>query len=461
MSLIKNTLNFYRDREYFSNILRIALPIATQNLVMASLNMVNILMIGQLGDAELAAVGLAGQIYFLVHLILFGVASGASMFTAQLWGKGDVRNLRRVLGFSLKLGLLGSGVFWALAIFWPENAMRFYSEDPAVIALGAEYLRIFGWSYPFFAVTFAYAFVMRSTKNVRTPMLVTVFALTLGIFLSYGLIFGQFGLPEMGMMGAAWGSLAAKVIESLLILAAVYWRRTNPAAATWRDILEFDWVFMAKVMKPVLPVVTNELVWALGITTYYAIYARVGTEAVAAINIVTAIEQMIFVAFFGIGNATAILVGNLIGEGKKEQAFVFAGRSIGLQVFIGLILGLALYASSDTVFGFYKVSDSVIESARAIIIVASSFAWLKGTNMLVIVGVMRAGGDTRFMLILEVAAIWVVGVPIAALAAFVLHFPVHLVYLMVMIEEVFKLSVCLWRFFSKRWIKDLTQSLAG
>jgi len=460
MSLIKKALNFYRDREYFSSILRIALPIAAQNLVMASLNMVNILMIGQLGDAELAAVGLAGQIYFLVHLILFGVASGASMFTAQLWGKGDISNLRRVLGFSLKLGLLGSGIFWALAVFWPEYAMRFYSEDPVVIALGAEYLGIFGWSYPFFAITFAYAFVMRSTKNVRTPMLVTVFALTLGIFLSYGLIFGQFGLPELGMMGAAWGSLVAKVIESLLILVAVYWRRTNPAAATWKDILEFDWAFTSKVMKPVLPVVTNELVWALGITTYYAIYARVGTDAVAAINIVTAIEQMIFVAFFGIGNATAILVGNLIGEGKKEQAYIFAGRSIGLQVFIGLILGLALYASSDMVFGFYKVSDSVIESARAIIIVASSMAWLKGTNMLVIVGVMRAGGDTRFMLILEVAAIWMVGVPIAALAAFVLQFPVHLVYLMIMIEEVFKLGVCLWRFFSRRWIKDLTQSLA-
>jgi putative MATE family efflux protein len=459
MSVLMKVLNFYRDRAYFSSIVRIALPIAIQNLVMASLNMVNILMIGQLGDAELAAVGLAGQIYFLIHLILFGISSGASMFTAQLWGKRDVANLRRVLGLSLKLGLFGAIIFWAIAVFWPEQAMRFYTEDQAVIGLGAEYLRIFGWSYPFFAITFAYAFVMRSTKNVRTPMLVTVFALTLGIALSYGLIFGAFGLPKMGMMGAAWGSLVAKTAESLLILVAVYWRRDNPAAATWQDILAFDWEFTRKVMKPVLPVVTNELVWALGITTYYAIYARVGTNAVAAINIVTAIEQMIFVVFFGIGNATAILIGNLIGEGKKDQAFVFAGRSIGLQIFVGLFLGAALYASADTFFSWYKVSDAVIDSARAIIVVAASMAWLKGTNMLVIVGVMRAGGDTRFMLVLEVAAIWFVGVPIAALAAFVLKLPVEWVYLMVMIEEAFKFCICMWRYFSRRWIKDLTQDI--
>ncbi len=459
MSALMKVLNFYRDRAYFSSMARIALPIAVQNLVMASLNMVNILMIGQLGDAELAAVGLAGQIYFLIHLILFGISSGASMFTAQLWGKGDVANLRRVLGLSLKLGLFGAIIFWAIAVFWPEQAMRFYSEDPAVIGLGAEYLRIFGWSYPFFAITFAYAFVMRSTKNVRVPMLVTVFALTLGIALSYGLIFGAFGLPKMGMMGAAWGSLVAKTVESLLILVAVYWRRDNPAAATWQDILSFDWTFTRNVMKPVLPVVTNELVWALGITTYYAIYARVGTNAVAAINIVTAIEQMIFVVFFGIGNATAILIGNLIGEGKKDQAFIFAGRSIGLQIFVGLFLGAGLYASADAFFGLYKVSATVIDSARAIIVVAASLAWLKGTNMLVIVGVMRAGGDTRFMLVLEVAAIWLVGVPIAALAAFVLKLPVQWVYLMVMIEEAFKFGICLWRYFSRRWIKDLTQDI--
>lgn len=459
MSVLIKVLNFYRDRAYFSSITRIALPIAIQNLVMASLNMVNILMIGQLGDAELAAVGLAGQIYFLIHLILFGISSGASMFTAQLWGKGDVANLRRVLGLSLKLGLFGAIIFWAIAVFWPEQAMRFYSEDPAVIGLGAEYLRIFGWSYPFFAITFAYAFVMRSTKNVRAPMLVTVFALTLGIALSYGLIFGAFGLPKMGMMGAAWGSLVAKTVESLLILVVVYWRRDNPAAATWQDILSFDWNFTRNVMKPVLPVVTNELVWALGITTYYAIYARVGTNAVAAINIVTAIEQMIFVVFFGIGNATAILIGNLIGEGKKDQAFIFAGRSIGLQIFVGLFLGVGLYATADAFFGLYKVSATVIDSARAIIVVAASLAWLKGTNMLVIVGVMRAGGDTRFMLVLEVAAIWLVGVPVAALAAFVLKLPVQWVYLMVMIEEAFKFGICLWRYFSRRWIKDLTQEI--
>ncbi|HAE60592.1 MAG TPA: MATE family efflux transporter, partial [Anaerolineae bacterium] len=235
MSFLQKFLDFYRDREYFASLVRIALPIATQSLVMSSLNMVSVVMIGQLGETELAAVGLAGQIFFLVNLILFGVASGAAMFTAQLWGKGDIPNIRRVLGLSLKLGLLGAGVFWALAIFAPQAALQFYTEDPAVVALGADFLRIFGWSYPFFAVTFAYAFVLRSTGNVRLPMAVTVFALSLNTVLAYGLIFGHFGLPKMGVEGAAWAGLIARVVECLLMLAMVYRRRDYPAAASLGD----------------------------------------------------------------------------------------------------------------------------------------------------------------------------------------------------------------------------------
>jgi putative MATE family efflux protein len=459
MSDFKKVFDFYRDREYFASLVRIALPIATQSLVMSSLNMVSVLMIGQLGETELAAVGLAGQIFFLVNLILFGVASGAAMLTAQLWGKGDVKNIRRVLGLSLKLGLIGAGVFWALAIFAPQAALGFYTEDPAVVALGADFLRIFGWSYPFFAVTFSYAFVLRSTGNVRLPMAVTILALTLNIFLAYGLIFGNFGLPKMGVSGAAWAGLIARVVECLLMLMAVYRRSENPAAASLRDIFTFDWAFTVKVMKPVLPVIANEVLWSLGITTYNAIYARVGTNAIAAINIVGAIDQLAFVAFVGMGNATAILIGNLIGKGDKELAFRYAGRSLGLQVLAGALVGLLVYLLADGIFGLYNVSADVIESARSLLAILASAVWLRATNMVIIVGILRAGGDTRFSLALDGAVIWLVGVPLAALAAFRFGWPVELVYLMSLTEEFTKAVFGLWRFFSRKWINDLAETM--
>ena len=443
----------------FRSLVQIALPIAAQSLVMSSLNMVSVLMIGQLGETELAAVGLAGQIFFLVNLILFGVSSGAAMFTAQLWGKGDVFNIRRVLGLSLKLGLIGAGIFWALAIFAPQAALGFYTEDPAVVALGADFLRIFGWSYPFFAITFAYAFVLRSTGNVRLPMAVTVLALTLNIFLAYGLIFGNFGLPKMGVNGAAWAGLIARVVECLLMLMAVYRRPENPAAASLRDIFTFDWAFTVKVMKPVLPVIANEVLWSLGITTYNAIYARVGTNAIAAINIVGAIDQLAFVAFVGMGNATAILIGNLIGKGDKELAFRYAGRSLGLQVLAGALVGLLVYLLADGIFGLYNVSADVIESARSLLVILASAVWLRAANMVIIVGILRAGGDTRFSLALDGAVIWLVGVPLAALAAFRFGWPVELVYLMSLAEEFTKAIFGLWRFFSRKWINNLAETM--
>lgn len=459
MSFFRKFLDFYRDREYFAGLVRVALPIATQSLVMSSLNMVSVVMIGQLGETELAAVGLAGQIFFLVNLILFGIGSGAAMFTAQLWGKGDVPNIRRVLGLSIKLGVAGAAIFWALAIFAPQAALGFYTEDPAVVALGAAFLRIFGWSYPFFAITFAYAFVLRSTGNVRLPVAVTIFALSLNTALAYGLIFGNFGLPKMGVEGAAWAGLVARMAECLLMVIAVYWRRDNPAAASLRDIFEFDAKFTAAVMVPVLPVIANEFLWSMGITTYNAIYARVGTDAIAAINIVGAIDQLAFVGFIGLGNATAILVGNLIGKGEKEQAFRYAGRSLGLQILTGVLVGLLVYLLADGIFSLYNVDPSVIESARALLVIMASAIWLRAANMVMIVGILRSGGDTRFSLVLDGLVIWVVGVPLAALAAFVLRWPVELVYLVALAEELTKFGFGLWRFYSRKWINDLAQAI--
>jgi putative MATE family efflux protein len=225
-------------------VIKIALPIAAQNLLMSSLNMVGVMMIGQLGEASVAAVGLAGQVFFLLNLVLFGVVSGAAIFTAQLWGKGDVPNIRRVLGLAVKIGLAAALVFWVLALFFPDIVLGLYTEDAAVIELGAGYLRIFGWAYPFFAVTFAYASVLRSTGNVRAPLVVTILSLALNVALAWLLIFGNLGLPALGVTGAAVASLVARLAECFLILAVVYLsREPSPAAASLGELLAFDPVF--------------------------------------------------------------------------------------------------------------------------------------------------------------------------------------------------------------------------
>ena len=303
MSIFRRVVEFYKDPEYFSNVRKIAFPIIIQQLMFALLNMLGVILVGQKGDASVAAVGLAGQITFLLNLVHFGIISGAAMFTAQFWGKRDILNLRRVLGLCLMLAISASLIFFILAQVFPSRILQIYSKDSAVIELGTSYIRTFSWTFLFFAITFSYALVMRSTGDVKTPTAVSVGALLFSTFLSYSLIFGRFGFPELGIQGAAVAAVIARFLECVTLLTVTYARR-SPVAASFRELTDFDKVFFSRVIKPMLPVILNELFWSLGITTYNIIYARLGTQSYAVMNIVATIEQVGFVVFIGISNAT-------------------------------------------------------------------------------------------------------------------------------------------------------------
>ena len=460
MTLFRKITEFYRDAEYFREVRRIALPIIAQQAMFSLLNMLGVIFVGQKGDASVAAVGLAGQIAFLLNLVHFGIISGAAMFTAQFWGKQDIPNLRRVLGLCLLLAISASLIFFALAQLFPSQILRVYSNDAEVIALGTEYIRTFSWTFLFFAITFSYALVMRSTGNVILPTMVGVGALFISTFLSYSLIFGEFGLPELGIQGAAVAAVIARFLECVTLLIITY-KTKSPVAASFRELTSFDKAFFGRVIKPMLPVILNELFWSLGITTYNIIYGRMGTQAYAAMNIVATIEQVAFVVFIGVSNATSVLVGNRIGAGKEDEAYVYAGRSLGIGILGGLFLGLALQLVKAPLLSLYNVSPEVIQNAGYIINVVTLFLWVRVNNMTTVVGILRAGGDTRFSLFLDGIIIWLVGVPMAYLAAFVLELPVYFVYLFAMSEEATKWILGVRRYLSRKWINNLTVHMEG
>lgn len=460
MSIFNKVIEFYKDPEYFMNVRRIALPIIAQQAMFSLLNMLAIVFVGQKGDASVAAVGLAGQIAFLLNLVHFGIISGAAMFTAQFWGKRDIPNLRRVLGLCLMLALSASLIFFTLAQLFPSQILHIYSKDAEVIALGTNYIRLFSWTFLFFAVTFSYALVMRSTGNVKIPTMVSVGALLISTFLSYVLIFGKFGFPELGIQGAAVAAVIARFLECVTLLTIIYTRDT-PVAASFRELTGFDRLFFGRVIKPMLPVILNELFWSLGITTYNIIYGRMGTQSYAAINIVSTIEQVAFVVFIGVSNATSVLVGNRIGAGKEDEAYLYAGRSLGIGIVGGLFLGLVLQLVKAPILSLYNVSPEVIRNASNIINVVTFFLWIRVNNMTTVVGILRAGGDTRFSLFLDGIIIWIVGVPMAFLGAFVFDLPVYFVYLCAMSEEATKWVLGIRRYLSRKWINNLTVHVEG
>jgi len=460
VSIFRKVVEFYKDPNYFSNVQKIALPIIIQQLMFSGLNMLGVILIGQKGDASVAAVGLAGQIAFLLNLVHFGIISGAAMFTAQFWGKHDIPNLRRVLGLCLMLATSASLIFFTLSQLWPSQILHIYSKDSIVIELGTSYIRTFSWTFLFFAITFSYALVMRSTGDVKTPTAISVGALLISTFLSYSLIFGKFGLPELGIQGAAVAAVIARLLECVTLLVVTYTRKL-PVAASLRELTNFDRVFFRRVIKPMLPVILNELFWSLGITTYNIIYGRMGTQSYAAINIVSTIEQVGFVVFIGISNATSVLVGNRIGSGREDEAYLYAGRSLGLGILGGILLGIVLQLVKIPILSLYKVSPEVIRDASRIINVVSFFLWVRVNNMTTVVGILRAGGDTRFSLFLDGIIIWIVGVPMAYLGAFVFNWPVYLVYLCAMSEEATKWFLGINRYFSRKWINNLTLHVEG
>lgn len=447
-----------RDPVYYKTLLRIALPIVAQNFISSSLNVIDVTMIGQLGETAIASVGLANQIFFLLMLMTFGIYSGVGVFTAQLWGKGDVNSIHKVQGIGLMMGLVGSLFFTIIALVFPETALRFYTTDPAVIEAGSSYLRISGWSFVVTAITFAYYSVLRSTGFVRVPMVISICVLSLKTLLNYGLILGHFGMPALGVEGAAIATLTARVVEVFAVLVVTYLRRL-PAAARISEMIAFNRVFLRTVLKTSLPVVGNEMLWSLGITTYNMVYGRIGTEAIAAVNIAATIENLAFVIFMGITDATGIMIGNRIGANEEEKAFGYARQTILIATIGGVLVGSLILVGSDFILSFYNLSPAALANAHSILRVMGFALWIRVSNMVIIVGVLRAGGDTRFGLFLDAGSVWLVGVPLAVVGGLVLHLPVYVVYMLIMAEEAVKYAAGLWRFSSRRWITNLVQAV--
>lgn len=439
------------DRAFFAALLKIALPITIQQLALSLLNATDVLLIGQLGETAVAAVGLANQVFFLLNLLLFGIISGSAIFTAQFWGRRDLVGIRQVLGISLLLAVTGSLGFTLLAVLAPEHALRIYTGDPAVIAQGGRYLRVVGLSYVVTAITYAYSAVLRSTEHVRLPTAVSVTALSLKTALGYLLIFGHLGLPQMGVVGAAAATCIARYGECAALLALAYTRRT-PAAARPRELLGADWAFVRRFLITTAPVVLEEVVWSLGITSYNAIYARIGTDAVAAINIATTIEGLAFVTFIGLGNSAAIMIGNRIGAGETAQASTYAGRFLRLAILVGVVAGGLILVGSGPILSLYKITPETRAAAQAVLVVMACVLWARASNMVMIVGIMRSGADTRFAFVADVTPLWLVGIPLALTGAFILHLPIPLVYVLVMCDELSKFFISAWRVRSGRWI---------
>jgi putative MATE family efflux protein len=278
--------------------------------------------------------------------------------------------------------------------------------------------------------------------------------LILKTVIAYILIFGYFGFPALGVRGAAIGTAIGWAFECTLLITLVYVLKT-PLAANPFTLFRFDRLFVLIVLRTSLPAAINEVIWSIGITTYNAVYARIGTDAIAAININATVEELVFVLFIGLGNACSVMVGNKIGEGDKDTAFEYSRRVTILAVLFSLVGGVLVFFVRDIVVAMYQLSPSASFNLRNIMLVYAMSAWLRVFNFMLFIGALRAGGDTKYAMFVELFSIWVIGVPAALIGGFVLNLPVYYVYALVLLEEAVKAIIILRRYLSRKWIHDL------
>ena len=443
------------DKAFIKRLVSVALPIMFLNLVTSSLGIIDGVMVGHLGQAPYAAVTQMSRYMFLFNITQFGIVSGSSIFLAQFWGKKDIDGMRRVMGMCMRLTIPLALVFSGAARFLPHQVAGLFLQPGDSAAYAAEFLT---WVSPYFlivSIEAAFIAAMKSSEQTFIPMLAGSIALATNTLLNYILIFGKLGLPALGVKGSAIATVISGGI-SLTINLSLSYKKRLASAITLKQLLAFDGAFFRRFLKTIVPVIFNEGLWALGITMYSIIFGRLGDTAVSAMGIYNTVDQLVFVTIYGLMHASAIIVGRSIGAGDPKEAYVYAKRLLLTAVSLGIATGLIMFVSRYWLAARFDISPEARQLAVTFMGFASLFSWAKAFNCINVVGVLRSGGDTVFSLTLDVGSIWCIGVPLVTITALVLHWPVEMVYLCTMAEEVPKLILGLRRMLSKKWINNLT-----
>lgn len=451
-----------REPGFYKRMGLLALPLILQNLITTSLGFVDTFMVGLLGNTELSAVTAANSPIFLVQVIIFGLISGLTVLVSQYWGKGDTEAINRCMGVAMYAGVGIAGIV-ALALFLsPRLVMSFVTNNPLLIEAGAPYLQIVGISYVFNAASSVYVGMQRSTENPAMGMIVFAVSMLLNTFLNYLLIFGKFGIPAMGVTGAAIATLTSRIVEFLIV--AVYALANQRVPLRPAALLRPGVMIFKSFVKYSTPVIFNETMWGLGTTVMTAIMGHmvISTEMLAAYAIMGNLDKFSTVACFGVAGATAVIVGKRIGEGaKKEEIYSLGCCLLAVSLLVGTVVALLLAGALPLVFipylyPLFHLEGLALQIAVIMCVVYICMMPMRAFDITNITGLLRAGGDARMASVIDLSPLWFVAVPLTALTGLVLNAPVVVVCASIQMENLCKMPWGIHRLRSRKWINDVT-----
>lgn len=441
---------------FYKKLLALVLPIALQNLMTALVSASDALMLGFLNQNSLSAVSLATQIQFVLNLFYAALTIGTTILAAQYWGKGDSETVERILALALRISTGISVAFFLAANLVPGGLMGIFTREAVLIELGIPYLKVVSWSYLCSGISQIYLCVMKNSGRTPRSTVYGSVSVLLNILLNAVLIFGLWGAPAMGIVGAALATVISRLAELLLVL----WENRKKDVVRIRlEYLKAPEAWLRRdFYRYTSPVLANELVWGCGFTMFSVIMGHLGNDAVAANSIANIMKNIIACFCLGIGTGSSILVGNELGCGNLERAKEYGGRLCRVSVAAGAASGLLLLGASPFILRWFasNLSGQAQEYLRVMLYVCSYYLIGKSVNSTVIAGIFCAGGDTRFGLYCDIVTMWLIIVPLGLLAAFVWKLPVIMVYVLLNLDELVKLPAVYKHYKQYHWVKNLT-----
>lgn len=448
---------FTKDRNFYRSFAVLCLTLMLEQAVILSVNLADNIMLGRYSESALSGVAAVNQIQFVLQQIVFGVSNGMIVLGSQYWGQKRTGEIRMLSSIAMRAALgVAIALFIAVSLF-PEQTLRLFTRDAAIVAEGVAYLKIIRFTYLFFAASSILLGTMRVVESVQIALRVSLLSLVLNCSINYVLIYGRFGAPEMGVRGAAIGTLTARIVE-LFVFAWYVFVRDRRVSMQPSDFLSADREMACDFFRVASPVILTQTLWGLANALQTVILGHMSDVAIAAQSISSNVFLLLKVASVGASSASAILIGKAIGEGKDLSVLKEYTRTLqALFVAIGLVLGAALMIIRVPLLRVYNISDETRALANAYMIIQSVVLVTMSYQMPTNGGIIRGGGDTRFVMILDLISIWGIVLPFSCLAAFVWRLSPIIVIILLNSDQVFKCVPAFIRVNSYKWIKRLTR----
>lgn len=442
----------FDKRAFYKTIVTIAIPVILQAIITIGINMVDTMMLGQYGELQISGSSLANEMINIFHILCMGMGCGAAVLTAQYWGSQNIPALKKAVTIMLRCCIVIALAFTAVSALLPGQIMRIYTSDPGVIEKGILYTRMHSPAFLFMGISLTLTMVMRSVRLVRIPLVVSIVSFCVNIFFNWVFIFGKLGAPEMEIAGAALSTLIARVVEATCI-GGYFFFVDKRIAYRLRDIFRSCKSELAAYIRYGMPVLVSDLLLALGNSMMAIVMGHLGAEFVAGNAIISQVVRLSTVFNQGISNASSTITGNTLGEGKIDLAYRQGVQFLKTSVVIGLFAGVVILAITPLVMSVYNITDTTKQIANQLMYAVSIMVVFQAVQSVMTKGVLRGGGDTRFLVLADVLFLWLASVPLGYLAGYVWHLSPFWIYMALKIDWAIKAIWCVFRLRSKKWIR--------